>query len=131
MKYVRYEAASPNTRGHHTGVFGLANGLLRRGELAPDDQEWLRANNRWIDAAYPDPGLIDTTLFDKSINPHATCWFKLTTAAEPLLARVPAHLALLERYGIEWRMREAIEIGRILYEDPIQAISDGTTTPTT
>lgn len=129
MLYVRYEAAAPNARGHHTGIFGLANGLRRRGELTPEDREWLQANNSWLDEAYTDPGLVDPTLFDKAINPTATCWFKATAAAEPLLAKVPGHLALLDRYGIEWRVRQTTKIGRILYEDPVQAIADGTATP--
>jgi len=60
----------------------------------------------WIDETCPDPGLVDATLFDKTVNPRATCWFKVTAAAEPLLARVPDHLALLDRYGIEWRKRQ-------------------------
>lgn len=60
--YVRYEATTPNARGHHTGIFGLANGLLRRGELDPEDQAWLQANNSWIDETCPDPGLVDSTL---------------------------------------------------------------------
>lgn len=124
MIYVRFEAATPNGRGRHTGIFGLANGLAHRGEPTPEDRAWLDANNHWIDEAYPDPGLIDPTLFDKTINPAATCWFKVTEAAEPFLARVPEHLRLLDRYGVAWRERRSSTVGPVLYEDPIQAITN-------
>ena len=123
MIYVRFEAATPNRRGRHSSMFGLANGLAHRGKLTPQDHAWLEANNHWIDEAYPDPGLMDSELFDKTINPTATCWFKATEAAEPLLARIPEHLPLLDRYGVAWRERRRSTVGPVLYEDPIQVIT--------
>jgi hypothetical protein len=125
MWYVRYEGETPNTPGRHTGIFGLANGLARGGALSREDYAWWRASNDWIDAAYPDPGTVDATLFDKTIHPSATCWFKATADADPILARVPGYLALLDRYGVRWRERRVPKTGRILYEDPVQVISDG------
>jgi hypothetical protein len=123
MFYVRYEAASPSTSGRHTGIFGLANALARDDLLTPEDRAWWRASNDWMDATYPDPGAVDATLFDKTINPTATCWFKST--AEPILARVPGYLAILDRYGVAWRERRTEATGRVLYEDSVQVISDG------
>ncbi len=86
---------------------------------------WWRASNDWIDATYPDPGIVDPTLFDKSINPTATCWFKSLAATEPILERVVGYLTLLDRYGIAWRERRTETVGHVLYEDAIQVITDG------
>lgn len=55
MNFVRFEAAEPNARGAHSGIFGLANDLAFRNVLSDADREWLRQQNVWGDAAYPDP----------------------------------------------------------------------------
>ncbi|MCP3804834.1 hypothetical protein NLX83_36765 [Allokutzneria sp. A3M-2-11 16] len=120
MIYLRYESPSPNARGAHTGVFGLANGLARAGTLSPDDWAWWRANNDWFDEAYPDPGKADPTLFDKSVHPVTACWFKPT--ATHLLERVPGYLALLDRYGVACVERTSTAPGRVLYEDDVQIV---------
>lgn len=85
------------------------------------DRAWLRRANAWYDAAYPDPGRIDPSLFDRSIYPAATCWFK--TAPRFILRRVPEHLALLDRYGVRWRVRRTSSPGVVHYEDAFQLIA--------
>jgi hypothetical protein len=118
--YVRFEAAEPNARGAHIGIFGLANGLARDGHLTPDEWAWWRAGNDWFEAAYTDPATVDPTLFDRSVHPHVTCWFKDT--AGHLLARVPGYLDLLDRHGVAWRERRSPDPGPVLYEDDVQVL---------
>ena len=109
-----------NSRGGHTGIFGLANGLARSGQLSPSDWAWWRSNNDWLDAAYPDPALIDPALFGPATHAVATCWFKGT--ADHLLSRVPGYLALLDRYGVPWAARRSNDPGHVLYEDAVQVV---------
>lgn len=118
--YLRFEAAVPNARGVHVGIFGLANSLARSMQLSPEDWTWWRENNDWLDAAYPDPGTVDPTLFDKSVYPSTSCWFKAT--AEHLLDRVPGYLRLLDRYDVRWRELRSTDPGRILYQDLVQVV---------
>lgn len=120
MSYLRYESASPNSRGIRPGLFALANGLARSGRLAPADWSWWRTNNDWLDAAYPDPAAIDPSLFDRSRNPIVACWFK--GSAQHLLSRVPGYLDLLDRYGMTWVERQSADPGCILYEDAVQVV---------
>ncbi|GIF97021.1 hypothetical protein [Catellatospora citrea] len=120
MLYIRFEAAEADEHGRRTGIFGLANGLARSGALSPEDWTWWRSNNDWLDDAYPDPGKADPMLFDKSVHPHATCWFKDT--AVHLLDRVPGYLALLERYKVSWREVRSTVPGVVLYEDADQIV---------
>lgn len=120
MRFLRYEATSPNSRGTYTGIFGLANGLARSGKLSAADHRWWRENNDWYDAAYTNPGMVDPTLFDKTVHPITASWFKET--ATHLTARVPGYLALLDRYGVGWALRESLDPGEVLYEDDVQVI---------
>ncbi|WP_219416803.1 hypothetical protein [Pseudonocardia nigra] len=46
-RYVRYQSPVPNERGHHSGVFALANALGRAGVLSPVDHEFWRTTNDW------------------------------------------------------------------------------------
>jgi hypothetical protein len=118
--YVRFEAAVPNARGSYVGIFGLANGLARSGQLSAADWAWWRAGNDWYTTAYRDPATVDPTLFDKARHPGATCWF--LDSAEHLLCRVPGYLALLGRYGIAWRERRSADPGVIRYADADQVV---------
>lgn len=34
VTYVRYQRPTPNVHGHHTGIFGLADGLAQAGVLS-------------------------------------------------------------------------------------------------
>lgn len=118
--YVRFESAVVNSHDHHTGIFALANGLARSGRLTPEDRAWWRMNNDWLNAAYPNPAEAVPTLFERSINPVATCWFK--SSATCVLGRVPGYLDLLDRYNIAWRVRRSEHPGPLLYEDDVQVV---------
>lgn len=120
MLYIRFESAVADEHGRRIGIFALANRLARSGALSPEDWAWWRANNDWLDAAYPDPGQVDPTLFDKSVHPHATCWFKDT--ATHLLDRVPGTLALLDSYEVGWVEARSTDPGVVLYEDADQVV---------
>ncbi len=120
MEFVRFESPLPNGRGAHIGVFGLANGLAREGRLGAQDREWLAVSNAWGDAAYPDPATVDPTIFDKTLNPSATCWFKVS--ATHLLDQIGGYLDLLDRYGISWRERRSADPGQPIYEDDVQVV---------
>lgn len=121
MTYLRYEADRAAPGKHPTGVFGLANGLARSGRLTPEDRAFWRAGNDWFDAAYPDPGVVDPTLFDKAVHPVTSCWFEESAAAH-LLVRVPGYLALLDRYGVGWVERRSADPGVVLYRDDVQIV---------
>ena len=121
MLFIRFESATPNAHGRHTGVFGLANRLAHTGRLTTADRNWWRTNNDWFDAAYPNPATTDPTLFDKTKNPVVTCWFK--GSATHLLDRVPGYLDLLDRYGTEWVERRTSNPGAVLYEDDVQVVT--------
>jgi hypothetical protein len=118
--YIRYESADVDAMGRRVGIFGLANVLARSGALNPEDWAWWRAGNDWYDAAYLNPASIDPTIFNKEIYPHASCWFK--ESATHLLDRVPGYLALLDRYGVEWVLRQSLDPGKIIYEDRDQVV---------
>lgn len=120
VPFVRYEASAPNARGVHIGVFGLVNGLARSGSLTEEEWRWWRGANDWLDGAYPDPGTVDPTLFDKTIHPAVTCWFK--SSAAHLLDRLPGYLDLLDRYDIAWVVRRSADPGPVLYEDDVQIV---------
>jgi hypothetical protein len=125
--YVRYESAVVNNRGGYTGIFGLANGLARSGRLSPGDWTWWRVSNDWFNAAYTDPAAVDSTLFNRAINPIAICWFNST--ATYVLDPVPGYLALLDRYDIPWRIAGSEDPGRLLYEDDVQVVVASRTAP--
>lgn len=119
-QFVRYESPTPNRRGAHTGVFGLANGLRADGLLSPDDLAWLNAANARGDAAYPDPATVDPTVFDKRVHPIASCWFR--TSATAVLQEIPDYLDLLDRYGVPWVRRTSDAPGRVIYSDAFQVV---------
>ncbi|MCS7475405.1 hypothetical protein ACFFQW_15580 [Umezawaea endophytica] len=121
MTFIRYEAEQASPGKTPTGIFGLANGLARSGRLTPEDRAFWRAGNDWYDAAYQDPGAVDPALFDKTVNPVVSCWFRESAAAH-LLARVPAYLALLDRYGVGWVERRSHDPGVVLYADDVQIV---------
>ncbi|NGY62023.1 hypothetical protein G7043_24130 [Lentzea sp. NEAU-D13] len=120
FRYVRYQAVEPNANGNFTGIFGLFNGLARRGQLTVEQEAFRRTNNAWYDAAYADPSKVDPTVYDRTINPGAAAWFKV--AATHLLDRVPGYLAILDAHGVEWRRLESDDPGRVIYEDADQVV---------
>ncbi len=115
---MRWESATPDSRGRHVGIFGLANGLGRRGLLAPADHDWWRSANDWFNSAYVDPNSVASGIF--AAHPSATCWFK--TTATHLIERIPPYLALLDRYSVAWRERLSDAPGRVIYEDEVQVV---------
>jgi hypothetical protein len=121
-EFVRYQATQPSARGIYVGIFGLANGLARNGKLSDEDYRWWQNANAWYDAAYPDPSLIDPTVYDPAHNLHAQAWFK--TSAVHLLARIPGYLNLLDRYGVRWEELRSPAPGLVLYEDDVQVVVD-------
>jgi len=119
-EFVRFQATQLNTRGIYVGIFGLANGLARNGKLSDEDYQWWQNANAWYDVAYPDPNLIDPTVYDRTHNLHAQAWFK--TTAVHLLARIPGYLNLLDRYGVHWEELRSPTPGHVLYEDDVQVV---------
>jgi putative hydrolase of the HAD superfamily len=120
-QFIRFESPTPNARGHHVGVFGLANGLARAGTLAPEDHAWWRHSNDWCDAAYPDPSATHPMAYDKTVNPGAKAWFKST--AVHLVDKTREYLELLDRYGVGWVERRTTAPGKVVYEDDVQVVA--------
>lgn len=118
--YIRFQSPHPGKRGVHTGVFGLTNLLGREGRLTAEEHADWRAGNDWYDAAYPDPMDSDVTVYDESINPRATAWFK--SSAEHLLAKVPRYLEILTAHGVECNRVESDDPGLLIYEDDVQIV---------
>ena len=118
--YIRFESPHPGTRGVRAGVFGLANALARSGKLTAEEQAAWRAGNDWFNAAYPDPTDADPDIYDRSVNPQATAWFKGT--ATHLLERIPVYLDIFRAHGVECLRVKSDDPGRIIYEDAVQVV---------
>lgn len=118
--YVRFQSPHPGKRGVHTGVFGLTNLLGRSGRLTVEQHRAWRKGNEWYDAAYPDPSDTDPSVYDETVNPQATAWFKIS--ATHLLDRVPEYLEILRAHGVECERVESDDPGRIIYEDDVQIV---------
>jgi hypothetical protein len=119
--YVRFHAADATPSGRYPGIFALANGLADEGRLSAEEYEWWRANNEWFENAYADPGKLDPTLFDRTVHPVTTSWFK--GDARELLDRVPGYLRLLDNHGVAWVETRSDDPGTILYEDAVQVVA--------
>ncbi|CAL9434758.1 hypothetical protein [Streptomyces sp. enrichment culture] len=119
--YVRFQSPAPGPRGHHPGVFALANALAREGRLSAEEYRLWRAANDWYDAAYPNPSDTDPTVYDPDLNPGAVAWFKAT--ARHLIDRVDGHLTLLADHGVPCERVETTAPGRIVYEDEVQVVA--------
>ena len=118
--FIRFQSPTPGRRGVHIGVFGLTNTLGRRGLLTDQEHADWRAGNDWYDAAYPDPSATDPTVYDDTVNPQATAWFK--DSATHLLERVPPYLAILAAHGVACERVESEDPGRVVYEDDVQVV---------
>jgi hypothetical protein len=118
--FVRYQSAAPNARGTYPGVFALANGLARTGQLNDADWAWWRASNDALELAYTDPATVDPSVFDRSIHPSVSCWFKESSAH--LLVAVAGYTALLDRYELPWVRLRARNPGVVLYADDDQVV---------
>ncbi|WP_432110216.1 hypothetical protein [Streptomyces sp. AA1529] len=120
VRYIRFQSPHRNSRGHFTGVFGLVNNLAREGRLSEEQEAFRRRNNRWYDAAYPNPSTVDPDIYDDDINPGAAAWFK--PSATHLLDRVPGYLEILSAHGIDCRALRSVDPGRVVYEDAAQIV---------
>lgn len=120
MRFLRYQAATADQRGHHVGIFGLVNGLAAEGALSEGELLWWSSSNAWYDDAYPDPASSSPELFDRDVHPLVSCWFR--TRAAHLLDRVPGYLQLLDDHGVAWCRVLSDAPGRVLYEDDVQVV---------
>ncbi len=118
--YIRFEAAEASASGRRPGVFALANWLAGEDRLTPAEWQWWRENNDWMDVAYPDPATVDPSLFDRTIHPMTSCWFKVSAAH--LIDRVAGYLDLLDAHGVAWIERRSDDPGTVLYEDDVQVV---------
>lgn len=118
---IRFESPTPNRRGQHVGVFGLANGLARSGRLSAQDWSWWRSSNDWCNVAYPDPSTVDSAVYDQMLNPGARAWFR--ASAIELIAIAREYVALLDRYGVACIDRRTRAPGRVVYQDAVQVVA--------
>ncbi|MFG3185937.1 hypothetical protein [Streptomyces nigra] len=120
VQYLRFQSPHRNDRGRFTGVFGLVNNLAREGRLSEEQEAFRRLNNKWYDAAYPDPSTVDATVYDEEVNPGAAAWFK--PSATHLLARVPGYLEILAAHGVDCQVLRSTDPGQVVYEDEVQIV---------
>ncbi|SEL47877.1 hypothetical protein [Streptacidiphilus jiangxiensis] len=118
--FFRFQATVPNARGRHPGVFALANGLGREGRFDGDQHRAWREGNDWYDANLTNPSTVDPSVYDRSVHPDATAWFK-STAGEAL-DRVAGYLDLLSAHGVGCERLESTDPGTVVYEDAHQVV---------
>ena len=118
--YVRFQGTVRHPRGHFPGVFALVNSLARNGKLSVEQERFRRANNDWYDSAYNDPSTVDPTVYDHDRNPGAAAWFK--SSSHELLDRVDGYLEILAAHGVDCRLVESSDPGRVIYEDADQVV---------
>ena len=118
--FVRIQAPVPNARGYFPGVFALANGLGRSGRIVDAERRFWQAGNDWYEANLTDPSKADPSVYDRSLNPGATAWFK-STAGE-VLDRVAGYLDLLSVHGVACERIESPNPGKVVYEDEHQVV---------
>ena len=123
-RYIRYQRPTPNSRGHHTGIFGLANGLANSGALSLHELAFWRAHNAWYDANLTYP---DVSVYDRAVNPLATSWFKASAAA--FLSPIPGYLAILRQHGVDCVEVRSDDPGAVIYEDAHQIVVVPRTAP--
>lgn len=121
MTYIRFQSAEPDADGRHPGFLGLINRLGKAGRLTPGQEEFRRTNHAWYEAHYTNPTSVDPAVYDRSVNPGATAWFK--ESAEALVARAAGYLEILESHGVRCaKLVSAEPPGRIIYEDEDQIV---------
>ncbi|MEV4838489.1 hypothetical protein AB0K05_28565 [Nonomuraea sp. NPDC049486] len=118
--YVRFQSSVANGRGTYPGVFGLVNGLAAQGRLSDAEERFRRENNAWYEANFTNPVTVDPTVYDRSINPRAAAWFKLS--AGHLMQRMSGYLSILAAHDVECMRLESTDPGRIIYEDNEQVV---------
>lgn len=117
-RYVRRQRPTPNARGHHTGIFGLVNGLARAGALSSAEWTFWRTHNDWYEANLTYP---DARAYDRAVNPLAASWFK--TSAVAFLAPIPGYLAILRAHSVDCVEARADDPGAVVYEDAHQVVA--------
>ncbi|MGO4301858.1 hypothetical protein [Leifsonia sp. RAF41] len=119
--YVRFRSPIPNARGVQVGVFALANGLAGAGKLNEDEHARWRRSNDWFEVAYAEPTRTHPAVYDRTVNPGAVAWFKIS--AVELIEKTMVYTQLLDAHRVAWERVETSFPGRILYEDDIQFIA--------
>ncbi|MBU7597711.1 hypothetical protein JGS22_008785 [Streptomyces sp. P38-E01] len=120
VHFVRFQGVEPHPAGHRLGIFVLVNGLSREGRLTAEQEHFRRTNNAWYDAAYTNPSHVDTTVYDRAVNPGAVAWFRNTS--RELIARVDGYLDILAAHAVPWERLSSVDPGRIVYEDAHQIV---------
>ncbi len=121
MAYVRFQSAEPNAEGRHPGFLGLMNGLSKAGKLTTEQEEFRRVNHAWYESHYTNPAAVDPTVYDHSINPGATAWFKVSAAT--LIARAAGYIRILDAHGVRCaKLVSHHPPGKIIYEDDDQIV---------
>ncbi|MDQ2838137.1 MAG: hypothetical protein M3Y42_18625 [Actinomycetota bacterium] len=118
--FVRFQAPVANARGHHPGIFGLANGLARQGLLSPTEWQFWRQNNDWYQANIIDPSTVDATVYDRQLNPLAAAWFR--ASSDQLLNRVEGYRRILAAHQLACVRLHSDDPGRVIYSDADQVV---------
>jgi hypothetical protein len=104
----------------HVGLFGLVNGLAKRGLLTESEELFRRENNAWYDRNYTNPSEVMPDVYDRDVNPSATAWFKVS--ARHLVERVGGYVDILVAHGVPHERVESDAPGRVIYEDDDQVV---------
>lgn len=118
--YVRFQSPVPNARGLYPGVFGLVNGLARKGLLSEAEERFRRENNDWYNANFANPADHDPAVYDREVNPGAAAWFKVS--ARHLIERVDGYMEILAAHGVACVKECSTDPGRVVYEDADQVV---------
>jgi hypothetical protein len=121
VTYIRFQSAEPDAEGRHAGFLGLINRLSKAGRLTPSEEEFRRANHAWYESRYTNPATVDPAVYDHSVNPGATAWFK--GSATELVARADGYLEILDAHGVRCaKLVTDRPPGKIIYEDGDQIV---------
>lgn len=120
--FVRYQATQPGRTGLRSGVFGLVNGMYKRGELTPGQVAFRQAGNDWYNANLGDPGKLAPEVYDKALHPRAVAWFR--ESAVEMIERAAGYLEILDSHGVAWEVVRSTDPGRILYGDLHQVVAE-------
>ncbi len=119
-RWIRLQSPTTNGRGHHPGIFGLANHLAGSGALTDPEMVAWRAGNDWYEMNLTDPATIDPTVYDRAIHPVTAAWF--AGDATELLERAEFYLDLLARHDVPVERVESEDPGQVIYRDADQVV---------
>ena len=120
MEFVRYQARLASSSGRFPGVFATFNGLFYDGRLSTSEQQWRCVNNAWFETHLIDPGKVDETVFDRTIRPHTSSWFR-SDAAE-FVDRTFRYLDILDAHHVDWIELSSSDPGPVIYSDHLQVV---------